>query len=235
MPSSITGLVIFVLLLAPGFVSLLISERGRVSGRELSVLRETATISLSSAAFDVIAWLLLAIAIWALPIHGPKLNDLAASDNLYLRSHWVGTTGWLLLLVGTASLCAAAWAVVLNRTDRLRIVLARRPLVWMMPSNGGTEYVSAWWKLLIDPSMHPDLDRYVTCALNDGTSIAGWLYSASHEAEETADRELILEAPLVLIDAKGVQEKLATGALTVSARSLKYLYVRYMPQRTEPA
>jgi hypothetical protein len=182
---------------------------------------------LSSVSFNVLAALVISVVVQIASLDAPDLTRLAAKDETYLRQHWVGTAGWLLLLIATACLCAAVWAGLLNRTNRFAELFSKRPLRWLLSSDGGTEYVSAWWKLLIDPSVHPTLDRYLTCNLDDGSSVSGWLYSANHEAKEGPDRELTLSAPLVIRDKLGVKKTVSVGAASISSSRLVWLLVRY--------
>lgn len=228
MPNTFTGLVLFVLLLAPGFVFLLISERGLVAGREVSALRETAALGLSSIVFDTLAVLLALTVAKLTAIDGPDLGRLVAKGSTYAQDEYGLVAGWFVAALLLACLLAACAAGVLNRTDRAAGLRTHPPFSLLFRPTGGTQYVSAWWKILVDQSVHPDKSRYVSCHLDDGRRIDGWLYSVNHEAKDGPDRELVLSAPLTLADESGSETIIAGGAVTISASRMQLLAVRYL-------
>jgi hypothetical protein len=233
-PSTFTGLVLFVLLLAPGFAFLLVSERGVVAVRQTTPLRQTATIGLASVVWDIAAVLVLAAAVRFTPLRGPNLDNLMAEGLDYARRSYRSSAGWLIALVVVACVLSVLFAGVLNRTDRLAVLRDRAPISWLFPESGGTEHVSAWWKVLVDPNVHEGMRRYATCYLEDGSSIRGWVASASPDVRDSPDRELVLWAPLVFIDWSGKRTELEKGAATVSSGRMLFLHVRYLPRDAPP-
>lgn len=227
MPTSFVGLTLFVVLLAPGMAFLLVGERGRVATRETTVLRETAMIALSSLIFDALAVLLiLQLSRWPWA-HIPDLDTWTADGSAYARKHYQSVSGWFLGAVLLACVLAIVWAAILNRTERLRWLRVRPPVRWMFPKGGGTQYVSAWLKVLIEE--HDDTaKRRVTCGLDDGSEIQGMLLSVSTKADDTPYREIALSEPLVFTDTKGTVRRRPRGAVTVSAARINYMYVEYL-------
>lgn len=71
---------------------------------------------------------------------------------------------------------------------------------------------------------------WVSCELHDGTYLAGPLYSLNPDVDEDADREFIITAPITRRGPTSDElEELDVGALSVSARYVKYVgwsYVR---------
>jgi Family of unknown function (DUF6338) len=93
---------------------------------------------------------------------------------------------------------------------------------------GPIRFESAWYKLFHG---HEDEIVYCGCTLEDGTWVGGYLKSYSTEVQETADRELILVAPIRL---RPAEMDTAVGfdpsAFVVSARRLMFLDVRYLEE-----
>lgn len=228
MPSTFTGLVLFILLLAPGFAFLLVSERGVVAVRQTTPLRQAATIGLASVVWDIVALSVLAAAVRLTPLRGPNVDRLMADGLDYAKRTYRSSAVWLVALMVVACVLSVVFAGVLNRTDRLAGLRGRAPVSWLFPPSGGTEHVSAWWKVLVDPNLHPGMRRYATCHLEDGSSIRGWVASASPDVRDSPDRELVLWAPLVFTDWSGKSTSLDKGAATVSSGKMLFMHVRYL-------
>src|SRR4051794_3010044 len=114
MPTTFVSLVIFVLLLAPGFTYTLVAERGRVSGRESTVLRETSAIALSSIVFDLVAGLILLVVAWLLPAPQFNADRLVKNGTPYAKDHYVSISVWSVALVALACLLAVVTAGLVN-------------------------------------------------------------------------------------------------------------------------
>lgn len=224
MPTTLTGLLIFVVLLAPGFVYVLVTDRGPFSRTSPSVLRETASIALVSLLCDLVA---LALYAPCAAVSGGRLASLrvliedGASRWTHHRFSMVLTMLGLLLL---ACLAALTLAGLVNHTSGFASLKKRRPISWILPATG-VRTMSAWWFVLRHE--HPDRARRVTCYLLDGSRVRGWLRSMNPSADETEDRELILAGPIRITSIDGTRRWLKTGLLTVSARQIQYLHVDY--------
>lgn len=225
MPSTFVGLLLFVVLLAPGLTYLLVAERGPLPVRGLSVLRESATVALTSIVFNGIALLAFAVTRALGPGLTPDVGRAVREGLPYLRTHYVAVTWWAVGVLGLACVLAGSWGIVLNATDRLATLRRRRWLRVLSPV-GGVAHVSSWWKLLIDKE--PDRRRRVTCHLDDGTRVEGWLLSLNAGVEETGDRDLALSAPLTVTASSGDVREVRFGAVSLSARHIVAMYVDYL-------
>lgn len=224
MPTTVTGLLIFVALLAPGFAFLVVVERGPRANVERSALRETATIVLASLGCDAVAVAPFAIVRSVLPKQTVDPAALIRSGKSYYAAHLALTTTWALILFATAVLAAVVLAGVLNRPVVLAALKAAKPVRWLLPPSG-SRMESTWWKLLTE--QNPAAYRLVTVHLDDGTVIQGWLLSSSSAANETTDRELALSAPLSITKKDGAVTEEAYGAVAVHASRIQFMYVDY--------
>jgi len=97
---------------------------------------------------------------------------------------------------------------------------------------------SAWWRLF-EEHPHEGHRIYVGCTLDGGSYVAGWLFSHAIDYEETADRDLILSAPVLFRPAGAGDEEAAelanVGAVVVSARRIEHLFVSYIPAPVQQA
>jgi hypothetical protein len=228
-PSNLAGLLLFVVLLAPGFVHALRREAERPQ-RPILGFRETVRLVLVSIACDLAVLVLLVPARFAIPSQTPDVGALVRSPVPYARTHQALLAAWSLGLLLAACLLAIALAhpavtSFLGQATR-RVAVLR----WMVPSPTDViQPISAWWKLFADHD-HPGAQIYLDCELNDGSYVGGWLYSYNPDEPETGDRDLVLGAPL-RIRAAGTDETgplEGVGAVVVSARQLVRLHVTYV-------
>jgi hypothetical protein len=224
LPTTLIGLIIFVVLLAPGFIYLTVAERGPLPSRQVSVLRETATVALSSVFFNLIALLLFGLLRTCVPSLTPDVGKLIVAGHTYFRTHYVIVIWWGVGLLALACALALVWAGVMNSTERLKPVRSWPLLKFLTPAHG-VQNVSTWWDLLYE--YEPDRERRVRCRLEDGSYVEGWLFSFTAEAEETDNRNIALSAPLVVQDPHGAVQKADYGAITISAKRILDLYVNY--------
>jgi hypothetical protein len=224
LPNTFVALLLFVLLLAPGFAYLLVAERGPVPVREVTVLRETATVALGSVIANFLVLAAFGILRAFAPTITPDVGALVRRPELYARSHYLSLAWWLVALLAIACLAASAWAGVLNSADRRARLRDAKLFRWLHPE-GGVHFNSAWWKAFREEQS--DCARRVTCRLEDGSSVEGWLRSFNVGVEETADRGLILTAPLILTSPNGKARAESYGAVLVSERRIVDIYVDY--------
>lgn len=227
-PSTLLGLLVFAVLLAPGFVYIVIRER-RTPERQLSAFRETAELACISLATNGTCLLLFAVVRGVAPGLTPDVGALIRNPQSYLTADYAAVAGWgsgllLLAMVLAGTAAYARWdgwiaTRMLARVDK--------PLV--------SPTVSAWWLLF---NKHPGARLYVGCVLNDGGYVAGWLHSFSNAASDIPDRDLTLTAP-IYYRAPGRDdgnELPNVGAVSVSARQLGLLLVSYVdPAPADPA
>ncbi|MEW9527377.1 DUF6338 family protein [Microbispora sp. NPDC049125] len=210
MPTTFTGLLLFVVLLLPGFAYLVVRERVSTE-RRLSPFRETGVIAFVSviaelAVLGVFALMRVLAAEWT-----PDIGRLIRDGPAYVRTHYASLGLWgvgLLLIAVLAAAAAGRW-------------LLRQP---------HSSTVSAWWQMF--EIWHPGLDRHVVCLLDDGSSVEGYLTSFNRSAEDTPDRDLILEGPLkhrLPNEAEPVDYPASVAC--ISARRIVTLFVTYVSIR----
>lgn len=230
MPTTLSGLLIFVVLLAPGFLYVIVTDQGPFTRTAPSVLRETASIALVSLLCD-----LLALGLYV-PVAAMSSGRLASlqelvqdGESLWAEDRVTILITALFLLLG-ACLVALTLAGLVNNTSGFKTLKVRKLISWVLPAKGArTE--SAWWGVL--HRERPELYRRVTCYLLDGTRVRGWLRTFNPAANETEDRELILAAPIRVTSSNGAHRPIRSGYITVSARQIQFLHVDYYSSPSE--
>jgi hypothetical protein len=214
-PTSLVGLLLFVALLAPGVCYFLVRERRRPQ-RELSALRETASVVLIGLACDLIISVVFAIVRALFPRVTPHVSGLIFDFTEYAEPRLAFLLWWALGLL----LAACILGLILGRFDELRIGSLSLRL-------GPILFESAWYRRFHG---FPDETIYCGCALDDGSWIGGYLLEFSTEVKETADRDLVLTAPLRLQEPESheVVDLENVSAVVVSARRLIRLDVAYL-------
>jgi hypothetical protein len=218
-PSSFTGLVLFVLLLAPGFTFAAQRER-RAPRRQRSAFGETVLLGLTSFLCDVAALLVFAVVRAAAPDHTPDVGRLVRDGRTYFDAHYAYLGWWALGLLALA--CAFGF------------VLGRWPPKFAPVFADDITFTSAWWDLF---EQYRDSKVYVGCELEDGSYLGGELFTYNSDEDETENRELALSAPITYRPA-GFDDEVELddiGAVTVSARQIKFLTVSYLPVDDEDA
>lgn len=177
MPSTVVGLLIFVVALAPGLVFLHGLER-RLPGKQLSVFRETVSIVIVGVVCDSFVLVLFAIFRMALPGQSPDIGSLIRDTQNYWQKHYA-----LLLWWGVGLLLAACAVGLLLGTK------------W--DADFFTEE-SAWWDILVKAyNESPGAESVlVYCELADGTLVAGAIRSWNVNSRDIPDRDLVLQRPI---------------------------------------
>jgi hypothetical protein len=223
MPTTVVGLILFVVLLAPG---LSFNAYRTVHGptRRPSAVRELADIALRSTVCDVFALGVFGLVRTILPSHTPDLGRLARDPASYLRADLAYLFWWavaVLTLACAAAIGAARFAGSVT-ADRLAV---RAPFRWL-PSRRGSFVDPAWWTLF---NQYPDKQAYAGAVLDDGSYLGGWLLAFNPDTNETADRELALAGPIAYRSPTAYETvDLGVGAVAVSARRVQYLTVSYL-------
>ncbi|MBF4632767.1 hypothetical protein ITJ42_16240 [Clavibacter michiganensis subsp. phaseoli] len=212
-PTTLTGILLLLILLLPGFVFVTLRERHQPT-RKLSVFRETSVVLAATTASYLLPALVVTGVVWFNEAFRRDVALALSTPATYVADHPLriaaATAAWVLVGTGIGALLG---------TKRLAPFLVGTP--------GG----SAWWKLF-DPNpelVAGDFTTEVTATLDDGTVVTGTLYSWNRNAEDGPDREFTLQAPLWLQTPKQrrVQE-LDAAAITISARTIRYITVRYI-------
>jgi hypothetical protein len=220
-PSTLIGLVVFVISLAPGLV--FVVTRQRVAPQpDMSVLQETAELVCVSLLLDVVVLGGFGIVRALFPGATPDVGQLVRHTDDYLHTSYLRVALWGLALLAIAVVLAALAGAGLARK-----AIARIPGVRLNPATTPHESASsAWWLLFAE---EPNRRVHVGCNLEDGSFVSGWLASYNTTISETADRDLTLAAP-ISYRAKGVAdatELAGTSAVVVSARKITLLFVSY--------
>lgn len=213
MPSSFTGLVLFVLLLAPGFAFAAQRER-RAPRRQRSVFGETVLLGLTSFLCDAAAILIFGALRAIIPGHTPDVGRLVRDGQSYFEAQYAYLGWWTLGLLALA--CGFGF------------VLGRWPPRFAPVFADDITFTSAWWDLF---EQYPDSTVYVGCELEDGSYLGGELFTYNSDEDETEDRELALSAPITYRSA-GTDDEVEledVGAVSVSARRIKFMTVTYLP------
>lgn len=231
MPTSFGGLLLFVVLLAPGF-AFVVRRETRFVPRNASVFRETAVVVLASVVANGAALAIFGI---IRVLHGPITPDAGAlveSPHDYFETDYASVALWGLLLLALATGLATFFAV----PPGWFVTLWKKLPTWLQPAwleelGNPIVYKSAWDQLMhlrLDEDYTGNIDVWVSCELLDGTWLSGKLFSLNPDINETEDRELILKAP---IQRRGLTDEvtdLDVGAVSVSARSTKYVGWSYV-------
>jgi hypothetical protein len=215
MPSTIFTLSVILLLIVPGVV-FAIQVENRLPNRELSSLRELATIVGVGALCDFIVLVLFGLCRAILPRHTPNVGAIVNSGMPYVRLHYTNIGWWSAGLLAVS--CGLAYGL-----GRYKPEIAGRIAA------GKIRFTSAWWELF---NMYPDSLVYVGCELQDGSYIAGFLLRYSTEVEETPNRELALSAPISYRPTEETHLSVLedVGAVSISAGQVKFLTVTYLDE-----
>jgi hypothetical protein len=228
-PTTALGLLIFVLLLAPGLTYRAYRAASTPVDKP-SAFRELGGIALRSVACDLIALVAFAGVHGWRPEWTPDIGALVRDPQHYLEREYDALFWWGLGLLVFACLLAALAASVAGSEWWARATDGG-PVSWITPQGGVTKE-STWWGLF---SAYPDRRVYVGCTLDDGTYVGGWLLSYSPDSDETDNRELALTGPLAFRAPEAENtDTLEVGAVTISARRLQYLTVSYLPLEDDP-
>jgi hypothetical protein len=213
MPDTLFSLGVLILLGMPGVI-FAIQLENRQPAREVSPLRELATIVSVGIVCDALALVVFGIIRAIRPSLTPDVGRIERSGMQYVKSHFASVGWWSIALLLTA--CAVAY--ILGRF---------RPQMAKSISLPAIKSTSAWWEAF---HQYPDAYVYVGCVLQDDSYLAGYLKSYSTDVNETPDRDLILCAPITYRSAGGDEEREMedVGLVTVSASQLKFFTVTYM-------
>jgi uncharacterized protein DUF6338 len=211
-PTTLTGVLLFVVLLLPGFAYAVGRERAAVE-RKLPALRETASIVAASITFELVVLLVL----WPAWSRAIDFNALNRSPGKYWQQHPALLAVWGLGMLGLAALIAYT-AAKPNLRRRLSKIMGEYP----HPSA-----TSAWW--VVFRKWTPSGGTVtVGCYLEDGSYLAGHLKSFSNAADDTADRDLILTAPIFYRRCPNdLLHQLDAGAIVVSGRRILFMTAKH--------
>ena len=231
MPTTVSGLLLFVALLTPGLVYLVRTE-SRLPGQQYTVLRETALVVSVSLLANTLALGLFGIlrALW--PGGTPDTGAIVRDPGTYFRGHYVMVALWgaslLLVAVAVAAIIAVppAWSGRLLSQSKtwpipaIHTSIERRQRSPIAPESG-------WGRAFF---RYPELQVHLGLRLMDGTYLYGRLLTFSPQIEENDDRSLQLAGPVkIRTPSAEAPESMDADVVVVSARAIKTMSVHYLP------
>lgn len=189
MPTTLSGLLLFVVLLLPGFAYVVSRER-HTTGQHFSPFRETAVVVAASISSELTVLLIFAVIRTLLPWLTPDVGALVRDSGRYLRGHGTqpGHYGQV-----------AIWATAMLAISVALAYAATLPKVRSFARKVAGEYphestTSSWWTLFED--WEKGRNVHIGCNLDDGSFVEGMLGAFSREAEDRPERDLILAEPI---------------------------------------
>jgi hypothetical protein len=218
-PTSWAAAFLFVVLVAPGLLFDLLSEKRRVLPSE-SAFREISRVVLSSIVFTGFSLLLLVgVRTWWAPPWLPDPGLAIRDPSHYFPAHYQ--------LVGCciAGVVAVAFGLALGADRYLA----------MKSKSGGIKKRSAW-TIAFENDCPVDRLPYARIRLDDGSVYAGHVRAFSPDIE-TSDREIILKGPH--LKSKTGENKLAPVAkdyerIVLKGADVKAISVSYWPKNAPP-
>jgi hypothetical protein len=219
-PTTVLGVLLFVVLLAPGFAHTLVKER-RSPRQVFSVFRETVSLVLVGIVADTVC-LLLFFLVQAIAPGILNVTAFLRDPGGYAAVHYVRLTLLIVVLLGIATVGAAVAAA--KPVRRVAGALRGRPA-----AGEHQAYLSAWWLLF---TANPGSRVHVGCLLDDGSYVAGMLRSFNQAGDDVQDRELTLTGPVAYRapGASQAAELPGVGTAAVSARRLQLIMVSYVTE-----
>ncbi|WP_220505533.1 DUF6338 family protein [Microbispora sp. H10830] len=225
MPTTLVGVILFVVLMLPGFAYLVGKERVGTE-RRTSPFRETVAIAAASVTSELAVFGLFAVVRAVRPDLTPNVGQLIQHPETYAPVHYEELIGWGvgLLLAAVALARAATW-------PRLRNSVVVRRLFGAYPHEST---VSAWWILF--RQWAPGTKVSVGCHLDDGSYVSGKLETFNTLADDSQDRDLIIRGPVQFRpDNKSELEELDCGAVSIPGRRIVLMTVRHYRVKRPPS
>lgn len=219
MPTTLGGLLVFVLFLTPG-VLYDTSRQRRVPLKPSSGLVEAGTLVTASLLTNLVTLGLFGIARIAFPRHTPNIAAVVSGGESYIVDHLGYLVLWLVLLWLFSSLLAI-FAAHFSLPRSLRLAFP-----------GHIVDSSAWYRVLNDEAYGKNGEKWHVIAgldLRDGSYLSGEVTWFSTDVEETSDRGLVLAAPITFGDGDSENTITEFQRLVVSAGDIVRLWVSYYP------
>jgi len=226
-PSSLLGLVLFVVLLAPGLAYVLRHER-IVPRRSYSTFRETLRVIFVSVACLTATAIVFAGLRLVFPRRTLNVHLLIQSPSDFARTQHVQLAWWGLGFVAVATALGALAAD--PRVVRwLHGVRDTKPGRWLTGAEDTQiRTVSAWYRLMHLYDADGAGPIAIGAQMDDGTYVEGQLYTFNVAPDEDEDRELVLSAPLHLTTSDGRRHGYAAQFTILSARHIARLDVTHL-------
>lgn len=262
-PSSLAGLVLFVVLLAPGLAYIIRYER-TVPAVEQSAFRETLRVIFVSVACLTVTILLFTALRWWQPDRTPNVRGLIRDPGSFAREHHVQLIWWGFALLASATALGAGAAG--PRAIKFRHWARSTMVGRLLLSDPPIRDVSAWRLGLTDLLREQEvklakasdtpkrgwranrreraaakpkrvkLRAYAGAQMADGSYIEGYIVSYNSGTSESDQRELIIaNAKMRPAKAKGKAQPIGHRLTILSARHIVRLDITYLKVRPEPS
>ncbi|MBY6708100.1 hypothetical protein HQ308_14940 [Rhodococcus sp. BP-241] len=242
LPDSFLGLVLFVVLLAPGLVSVQTGPRNKPIAKP-TALREIAGIVFRSLISLSAASAVMAVVRHCRPNNTPDVRRLINEPGTYLPPNYVSVVAWGLATLALACLFAWLWSTFANTKTYQN--WSKSTLATKLKPKHVIETSPAWWVMFKpEESEQNDFRAMADITVDGGVVFSGEVFSFSPEADEHADRELTLIEPIYRMtpaptpnrgrfsfrsqpDPDPENVKLDASLFGISAREIKHIAVRW--------
>lgn len=206
-PANLVGLLLFVLVLAPGWLWVRVAERRQVRP-DRSALLEAAELVVTGVIFTTAA----AVVVVGIGVGVgwlPELRAVTMSGSTYVQDEPYRTAGVVAMVFALSLVAAYGTARLVYRGKEASLVPAGS--VWQDVFGEGGE----------------GRPIFVSTSLVDGRVVDGYLYSYSTDASG-GDRDLALQAPIYVWSGEPLERMRATAHRTVlRAEQMVAMWVRY--------
>ncbi|UKF26720.1 MULTISPECIES: DUF6338 family protein [Clavibacter] len=236
-PTTVNGIILLLVVLFPGFFYVLRREPHTPS-RKFSAFRETMRVIVASASAYFVSGTLVLVGSWFVGLWTPSawVEVLGAlqSPYRYQDAHPLRfLAGGVALVILATSLCVLCGGLLPGRTLKWLAnhgtVASKKLFTHIRASR--MQMGSAWWSML---ESGPDRTTVVSITLHDGNTVVGDLYSYNMDADDTADRDIVLQGKVFLLKPNKEPELLPDPIAIVSAREIKYMTLQYTVAPGEP-
>lgn len=245
MPSTLTGLLIFVALLLPGFVHYS-ERRRRIPLSQDSALLETTNLVAVSLVADGVAVSLFAIGRWLRPSALLDPREFLSDPGAFVVGHpgLALRTGIGLLAIATAT----AWLLALQPGPLKRVSQWFAPTIvdssaWYHVfeqrrdrQDGDVRRISAivpWRRPMRNVNVDPKY-VHVGCTLRGGGYVSGIVDWYSTATEESDDRGLVLAPPLSRTSGGNALDVDGVGRIVLAARDIAVMEVTFVDDVSWP-
>lgn len=192
------------------------------------MFRESAAVVFASVAVNLVVAAVAVFLVWWNPVLGVDWQLMAVRPDAldfqqFIALFWRGA----MLLVASVALGWIAGGKAAHR-------LAKR----MRLADKGRSEGSAWWILFDEDAVPEKTVPYAGIELDDGQWFEGYVGTFSTEAQDSADRELILVSPMKYREAglRAEPEALkGVDAVALSARRIRFVNVTYIAEEAAKA
>jgi Family of unknown function (DUF6338) len=223
MPSTLTGLLLFLVLLLPGFAYAVGKERNGVSAG-LTPFRETAAVVAASVTSEIVVLAMFGIIRAIRPSITPDVGALVRDGGRYLRGTQDSSGHYAQVAIWASGMLAGA--VLLAYLASLPAIRSRAGKALGPYPHDST--VSGWWILF--EKWEAGRDITVGCILEDGSFVEGAVGSISRVPDDSPDRDLILTQPIRYRPpgADGPEAPAyECGAVCISASRIVAMFISY--------